>query len=77
MCTCTLRASTSTPNLFVVVVVVVVVVRFLFTYEISTDGLSLIPGILSSCSQLVWLLSMLYYTPYIGTIFPLLARHCA
>ena len=38
MCTCTLRASTSTSNLFCFFVVV----RFRFTYEISTDGLSLI-----------------------------------
>ena len=45
MCTCLLRARTFTSNLFVVV-------RFLFTYEISTDGLSLI---LSSCSQLILL----------------------
>ena len=35
MCTCLLRARTFTSNLFVVV-------RFLFTYEISNDGLSLI-----------------------------------
>ena len=45
MCTCLLRTGTFTSNLFVVV-------RFLFTYEISTDGLSLI---LSSCSQLILL----------------------
>ena len=43
------------------------VVRFLFTYEISTDGLSLI--------YIATDFVVAYFVPYIGGAFPKVARH--
>ena len=65
MGTCILRARTSTSNLFVVVC-------FLRTYEISTDGLSLIEWFLLFTSDF----AVKYVVPYLGTTFPLLIRKC-
>ena len=65
MCTYLVRARTFTSKLFCCF-------RFLFTYEISTDGLSLIYWVLvynRFCFE--------YVVPYIGTAFPLIARRCA